>query len=171
MTWVIPSGQNSDHAQSNRGGGPTWVASIVNAIGNSKCKNADGSSYWASTAIFITWDDWGGWYDHEPPSILPLPEGDYQYGFRVPLIVVSAYTPARYIDNGRYDFGSMLRYLEHNFGVQEGALNFADARAANSLNSFFNLTQAPRPFVSIGAPMDASYFLNDRAAPIDPDDE
>ena len=72
-------------------GGPSWVASIVDAVGTSKCKNPDGSSYWDSTAIIITWDDWGGWYDHEPPRIEPYPQGGYQKGFRVPLIVVSAY--------------------------------------------------------------------------------
>ena len=94
VSWVIPGGQNSDHAgDPNNTGGPAWVAAIVNAIGNHpSCPN--GEVYWHNTAILITWDDWGGWYDHEPPTILPLPQGDYQYGFRVPLIVVSAYTPA-----------------------------------------------------------------------------
>ena len=49
-------------------------------------------------------------------------------GFRVPLIVVSAYTPAGYIHNGKEDFGSVIRFVEHNFGIPEGALTFADAR-------------------------------------------
>src|ERR1035438_1299887 len=79
------AGQNSDHANDNDGGGPSWVASIVNGIGHSAtCDNNKG--YWKNTAIVITWDDWCGWYDHEPPMILPFPEGGYQYGFRVPLI-------------------------------------------------------------------------------------
>ena len=141
MTWVIPTGQNSDHpVKIASTGGPSWVASIVNAIGQSPCKNPDGSSYWNSTAIFITWDDWGGWYDHEPPTLLSLPnagQGDYQYGFRVPLLVVSAYTPLGYINNGRHDFGSILRFVEHNFGIPEGALNFADARATNRSHRLF----------------------------------
>jgi phospholipase C len=171
VTWIIPTGQNSDHADDNNGGGPSWVASLVNAIGNSKCKNPDGSSYWASTAIFIAWDDWGGWYDHEAPVVLSQPEGDYQYGFRVPLIVVSAYTPAAYIDNTRYDFGSILRYIELNFGIPNGALNFADARSANDLSDFFILSHAARPFVTINASKDAEYFLNDQSPPTDPDDD
>jgi phospholipase C len=171
VTWANPTAANSDHALSNRGGGPSWVASIVNAIGNSTCKNPDGSSYWNSTAIFITWDDWGGWYDHEPPTLLPLPQGDYQYGFRVPLIVVSAYTDAGYIDNKRYDFGSILRYIERNFGIAEGALLFADARATNNLTPFFHLKQLPRPFVPISAPLSASHFLLDKTPPADPDDD
>jgi phospholipase C len=171
LSWVTPTGQNSDHAQVNTGGGPSWVASIVNAIGESKCKNADGTSYWDSTAILITWDDWGGWYDHEPPTILPGAQGDYQYGFRVPLIAVSAYTSAGMIDNTRYDFGSILRFVEHNFGVSEGILNFADERSDSSLIDFFDTRLLPRPFVPVLATKDADYFLNDTTPPSDPDDD
>jgi phospholipase C len=169
VSWVVPTGANSDHAASNDGGGPSWVASIVNAVGNSKTCD-DNTGYWANTAIFITWDDWGGWYDHEPPIILAQPQGDYQYGFRVPLIVVSAYTPAS-INNVRHDFGSILRFIEHNFDMQEGALNFADARATSDLSGFFNLNRAPRPFQTISAEKDASFFLNDTRPPTDPDDD
>jgi len=171
LSWVTPTGQNSDHPGANRGGGPSWVASIVNAIGNSKCTNADGSRYWDSTAILVTWDDWGGWYDHEPPTILAQPEGDYQYGFRVPFLFISAYTPAGFIDNGRHDFGSIVRFAEHNFGVREGILDFADARAHDDLSTFFNLQARPRPFVAIPARLPAEYFLNDHTPPTPPDDE
>ena len=174
MIWVIPIGQNSDHPNSTgtSTGGPSWVASIVNAIGESSCKNSDGSSYWDSTAIFITWDDWGGWYDHEPPTLLSLPnegQGDYQYGFRVPLLVVSAYTPRGYVNNDRHDFGSILRFVEHNFGIQEGALNFADARATTNLTPFFKWNKPPRAFKHIAAPLGADYFLNDKS-PMEPPD-
>ena len=170
VSWVIPTGQNSDHAASNDGGGPSWVTAIVNAIGNSTaCDSSTG--YWKNTAIVITWDDWGGWYDHEPPTILPKPGGDYQYGFRVPLIVVSAYTPVGYIDNQRYDFGSILRFVQHNFGITEGSLNFADARATNDLTSFFQLSAAPRPYKTITAPKTANFFLHDRRKATDPDDQ
>jgi len=171
LSWVIPTGQNSDHPGDNRGGGPSWVASVVNAIGSSKCTNADGSRYWDSTAILVTWDDWGGWYDHEPPTILAQPEGDYQYGFRVPLIFISAYTPAGFIDNGRHDFGSIIRFAEHNFGAEEGILGFSDARAQDDLSTFFDLQSRPRPFLTIPARLSAEYFLNDHTPPTDPDDE
>ena len=170
VSWVIPTGVNSDHAAANDGGGPSWVASIANAIGSSTtCDNNTG--YWTNTAIFITWDDWGGWYDHEPPTILAQPQGDYQYGFRVPLIVVSAYTPSGYISNARHDFGSILRFIEHNFGVSEGALHFADARAQNNLTEFFNLNTAPRPFQNIITEKDAAFFLMDMRPATDPDDD
>ena len=69
LTWVTPTAANSDYAELNKDGGPSWVASVVNAIGNSKCTDTVGHytlSYWQDTAIFITWDDWGGWYDQNP---------------------------------------------------------------------------------------------------------
>jgi phospholipase C len=170
VSWVVPTGANSDHASVNDGGGPSWVAAIVNAIGASTaCDNNGG--YWQDTAIFITWDDWGGWYDHETPTFLAQPEGDYQYGFRVPLVVVSAYTPAGYIDNQRHDFGSLLRFIERNFGVPMGALNFADARAKNDLGAFFYPGLAPRSFQNISAPKSANFFLHDKRKATDPDDD
>jgi phospholipase C len=170
VSWVIPTGANSDHARSNDGGGPSWVTSIVNAVGQSTACDNDGG-YWKNTAIFITWDDWGGWYDHESPTVLAQPEGDYQYGFRVPLVVVSAYTAAGYINNERHDFGSILRFVEQNFGIPEGALTFADARAKNNLRGFFDLNQPPRSFRTIAAPKSASFFLNDKRKATDPDDQ
>jgi phospholipase C len=170
VSWVIPSGANSDHADSNDGGGPSWVSSIVNALGNSSaCDNGHG--YWKDTAIVITWDDWGGWYDHEPPTFLAKPGGDYQYGFRVPLIFASAYTPAGYIDNDRHDFGSILRFIEHDFGIQEGSLNFADARAKDDLSAFYNLNAVPRLYVSVTAPKGAGFFLQDKRKPTAPDND
>jgi phospholipase C len=62
VSWVIPNGASSDHARITDGSGPSWVASVVNAIGN--------SPYWANTAIIITWDDWGGWFDHVAPKVI-----------------------------------------------------------------------------------------------------
>jgi phospholipase C len=171
VSWVIPTGQNSDHADTNTGGGPAWVSSIVNSVGQSACKNPDGSSYWNTTAIVITWDDWGGWYDHEPPTILAAPLNDYQYGFRVPMLFVSAYTTKGLINNQRHDFGSILRFIEHNFGIAEGALNFADARSKTDLSGFFNLKLSPRPFQTLAAPKSAAFFLNDKTPPTDPDDD
>ncbi len=171
VVWVNPTGPNSDHAgNSTFTGGPSWVASIVNAIGMSTCDS--GRGYWNNTAILITWDDWGGWYDHVRPPLLSVPQqgqGDYQLGFRVPLVVVSAYTPAGYVNNNRQDFGSILRFTERNFGIPQGALNFADKRAANNLGQFFRLTLPPRPFEVIAAPLDAEFFVNDDR-PMEPPD-
>jgi len=171
VSWVIPTGQNSDHPGGSSGG-PDWVASVVNALGNSPCTNSDGSSYWNTTAVIITWDDWGGFYDHASPTILGSPEGGYQFGFRVPLIFVSAYTPVGYINNISHDFGTVLRFIEHNFGLGEGALSFADARGTKTdLTRFYNLSNAPRKFVKIPTMKTAIDFLNDKTPPEDPDDD
>jgi phospholipase C len=176
VIWVIPTGQNSDHPGPNGNtGGPSWVSSIVNKIGTSTCKDMVGGktlTYWQDTAIFVTWDDWGGFYDHEPPTLLSVPQkgqGDYQYGFRVPLVVISAYTPKGYVDNRRHDFGSILRFIERNFGIVEGALNFADQRSTTDLIEFFDLNQLPRKFSLIPAPLGEQFFLNDKR-PMEPPD-
>ena len=168
VSWVIPSGGNSDHPGGSKGG-PDWVASVVNAVGESPCKNPDGSSYWNTTAIVITWDDFGGWYDHEPPTILNSPEGGYQLGFRVPLVFVSAYTPVGYIDNSRHDFGAVLRFIENNFNLGEGALHFADQRASTDLSSFYNFNNTPRKFQHIQSAQTALDFISDKTPPTAPD--
>src|SRR5215470_9347257 len=174
VSWVIPTGPNSDHPGGSSTGGPNWVASIVNALGESRCTdtiNGQSFTYWQDTAVVITWDDWGGFYDHERPTILASPEGSYQLGFRVPMIFVSAYTPAKYINNARHDFGSVLRFIEHNFDLGEGVLGFADKRATNNLASFYNLRRSPRTFISIPTSKTVTDFINDKTPPQDVDEE
>jgi phospholipase C len=156
VSWVIPSGLESDHALSNDGSGPSYVASIVNAIGS--------SSYWSNTAIIITWDDWGGWYDHVAPQIL----NSYEYGFRVPMIVVSPYAKPAYISQVTHDFGSILKFIETTYNLP--SLGNADA-TADDLSDCFNFNQTPIQFQTISAPLNASYFLNDKRPPTDPDDD
>ena len=156
VSWVIPTGQASDHAGFNDGSGPSWVASIVNAIGN--------SSYWAHTTIIITWDDWGGWYDHVAPQII----NSYEYGFRVPLIVVSPFAKPGYVSHVVHDFGSILKFIEKTFNLP--SLGYADA-TADDLSDCFNFTQKPVAFQMIRAAQGAQYFLHNRQIAIDPDDD
>jgi phospholipase C len=164
VSWVIPNGATSDHALQNDGSGPSWVASIVNAIGN--------SSYWSNTAIIITWDDWGGWYDHVPPPQVLVNCAQwgcgYVYGFRVPLIVVSPYAKAAYISHTQHDFGSILKFIENTFGLP--SLGYADAYA-DDLSDCFNFSQTPLKFRAIPAPLNAEHFLNDPRPSTDPDDD
>jgi phospholipase C len=169
VSWVIPDGRNSDHPGSTAGtGGPSWVGSIVNAIGTDKqCDQGEG--YWSDTAIVITWDDWGGWYDHVAPPVLKGPQGDYQYGFRVPLIVVSAWTPRAYVNNDRHDFGSILRFVEASFDIPEGALGFADARASGDLLGFFDFDHPARHYHVIRTALNADSFIHDARPPEPPD--
>jgi phospholipase C len=162
VSWVIPTGAESDHATANDGSGPSWVASIVNAIGN--------SPYWTNTVILIAWDDWGGWYDHVPPPIDPV-YGYYENGFRVPLIVVSAYTPAGYVSQQTHTFGSILKFVEKAFGlplIPPGT--FVDSRS-DDLSDFFNFTQPPRVFVPVPSPLQSEFFLHDHRRPTNPDNE
>jgi phospholipase C len=172
VSWVIPTGQNSDHAKDNNGNGPSWVTSIVNAIGSNPACGPSKEVYWQDTAIIITWDDWGGWYDHVAPTTLSGSQGTYQYGFRVPLVVVSAYTPQGYINNATHDFGSILRFIQAVFNgpTTEGALGFADKRATNDLRDFISLTAA-RSFTTINAPVKAAFFKNDKSPQLPPDDD
>jgi phospholipase C len=154
VSWVIPSRNNSDHPDWNTGGGPAWVTSIVDAVGN--------SAYWENTAIFITWDDWGGFWDHVPPT--PNTTGfcsSYCYGFRVPLVVVSAYTPAGYVDNTVHNFGSILNFVETNFAL--GSLGVIDQYSDNMLEFFSS------PSARAFSPVDprGSFDPDDRG---DPDD-
>jgi len=164
VTWVTPDGRASDHASLNNGSGPSWVASIVNAIGS--------SPYWADTAIFITWDDWGGWYDHvPPPKVLEDCKEwgcGYVYGFRVPLIVVSPYAKTSYISHVTHDFGSLLKFVEETFDLP--SLGYADAYA-DDFSDCFDFSQTATPFRKISAPITAQDFLNDKQPPIDPDDD
>ncbi len=155
VIWVIPSGQASDHP-GNNGSGPSWVVSIVNAIGN--------SPYWSNTAIFITWDDWGGFYDHVAPPIY----NSYEYGFRVPLIVVSPFARAHYVSHVTHDFGSILKFIEKTFNLP--SLGYADSRA-DDLSDCFDFNQAPPRFQTIAAPLKAQYFLDDQTPPTDPDND
>jgi phospholipase C len=163
VSWIIPNGLSSDHAASNDGTGPSWVASIVNAIGN--------SPYWANTAIIITWDDWGGWYDHVAPKVINdgVSWGSgYVYGFRVPLIVVSPYAKAAYISHSTHDFGSILKFIEVTFNLP--SLGYADG-PADDLSDCFSLTHSPITFHAIPAAHKAAYFINDKRPPTDPDDD
>ena len=150
MVWVTPMGEASDHANGGAYStlGPAWVASIINAVGNSKCQDAGSSTYWNDTAIIVTWDDWGGWWDHETPTISPSPFGGTERGYRVPLLVVSAYTRKHMIRNEQEDFSSITRFAEQNFGIPEGNLGLADARYTGDLHQFFPLTN-PRVFAPI----------------------
>ena len=160
VSWVIPTDQDSDHALGTDGSGPSCVASIVNAVGN--------SPYWKNTVVFILWDDWGGWYDHVKPPI-DATYGYYEYGFRVPLLVVSPYTPKGYVSQKQHDFGSILHFVETVFDL--GTIppgDFVDARA-DDLGDFFDFTKPPRPFTSITQPVPTSHFL-DRSRKMSPPD-
>jgi phospholipase C len=163
VSWVIPDGADSDHASTNNGCGPSWVTSIVNAIGNSQ--------YWSDTAIIITWDDWGGWYDHVAPTVVNNGTSwgsGYVYGFRVPLILISPYAKQAYISHVTHDFGSILKFVETTFHLP--SLGYADA-AADDLSDILTLSQTPTQFQTINAPPNDAQCKSDTSPAGDPDDD
>ena len=151
ITWITPpSWDSSDHPGLLGSKGPAWVTSLVNAVGASK--------FWKSTAIFVMWDDWGGWFDPVPPVY-----EDYDgLGFRVPLLVISPYARKGRVTHVQYETASVLRFIEDDFGL--GQLAASDARAndpANDLDAF-DFSQSPRKFSKIAGGKDA-IVLDSRA--------
>lgn len=132
VTWIVGAPGGSEHPPANVQAGASSVANdIVNALGR--------SPFWPSLACFVTWDDYGGFYDHVPP-----PQVDaFGYGFRVPCLVVSPYARAGFIDHQTNDHTSILKFIENRFGLQ--TLSSRDS-AANDLSEAFDFTGPPRAF-------------------------
>ncbi len=162
VSWVVPAYVNSDHAGSRSATGPQWVASIVNAIGESK--------YWNDTAIVVVWDEWGGWYDHVvPPQLKDPSTGAYEgLGYRIPLIVISPYAKTGYVSHRRHEIASSLHFIETTFGLP--SLGLADARA-DDLHDMFDFARKPAPFQPIPSTKKTSDFLSGRPSLEPPDDE
>ena len=156
VVWITPTAAASDHAGTTNGSGPSWVASVVNKIGQ--------STYWNNTAIFVTWDDWGGWYD----PIVPQIYNSYELGFRVPLIVISPYAKQHYISTVQHEFGSILKFTEETFNL--GSLGTTDVRS-DDLSDCFDFSKAPSKFQPITAPHRAAYFLKQLISTQEPDDD
>lgn len=140
VSWIIPNSDLSEHPPASVATGMNYVTGLVNAVMN--------SPEWNTTAIFIAWDDWGGFYDHvDPPKV-----DQYGLGIRVPGLVVSPYARQGYVDHKTYSFESWLRIVEERFGVypMTGRDN-----TANDMADAFDFTQQPRapvPLIAAGSP-------------------
>ncbi|MGB0080842.1 MAG: alkaline phosphatase family protein, partial [Terracidiphilus sp.] len=146
VTWIVPDWAHSDHPGSGTEG-PSWVASIINAIGN--------SPYWNSTAIFISWDDWGGWYDHvAPPKVDAMGPG-----FRVPLLIVSPYAKHAYITHHMHEASGFIAFIEHNFDL--GSLGTRDA-GTDAFSDCFDYTQQPSAFAPIPTRVSADRLVREK---------
>jgi phospholipase C len=152
VSWVTPDWYDSDHTGNNSDTGPSWVTAVVNAIGQ--------SPEWDSTAVFVTWDDWGGWYDNSPP-----PQKDFTgLGMRVPFLLISPYAKKGYVEHEQYEFASTLKFIEqtnHLPVIGPPSFGYTDTRAANLLD-MFDFTQKPRPYTVIHAKYPTKYFLNEK---------
>lgn len=129
VAYIVPSGA-SEHPPGSLQASQRFVRSLIQALMR--------SSYWHHSAFFVTYDDWGGWYDHVPPPQVD----DYGYGFRVPAFLVSPYAKRGFIDSTTYDFTSILKFIEENWDLQP--LAERDAQAT-SISNAFDFSQPPRP--------------------------
>jgi phospholipase C len=147
ITWITPTYENSDHPGVDSNTGPAWVASLVDAIGT--------SPFWNSSAIFIMWDDWGGWFDPVKPVFK-----DYDgLGFRVPLIMISPYAKQGSVTEVQYETSSMLRFMEDNFGLAPMAPSDTRANDPASDPNSFDFTQQPRKFQKFGGSRSNAYWI------------
>lgn len=162
VSWITPDGLNSDHpAEATKNHvaedhGPSWVASIVNAVGESR--------YWQSSAIVVLWDDWGGFFDHVPPPSYDVQGG---LGFRIPLIIISPYVKA-HVEHTQYETASVVKFIEENWGL--ASLHQEDQRAT-SIGTAFDFRQKPRPFKKIPAEEPKEFFLHQTPSGLPPDTE
>jgi phospholipase C len=130
VSWVIPSMQISEHPPYNVTWGADWTLAVIQAI--------EASPQWNHTAIFLTWDDYGGFYDNvAPPQI-----DQYGLSFRMPLLVISPYTREDYISNELGSFDSLLHMIEWRFGFTNYTAR--DGTAQLPL-SYFDFQATPRP--------------------------
>jgi phospholipase C len=130
VTWVTPRFELSDHPDYSLCHGENWSTQVVDAIMRSKM--------WKDTAIFVTWDDYGGFYDHVPP-----PDVDRMgFGFRVPLLLISPYAIDGKVSHEEGEFSSVLRFIEDNWNLRP-FLTGRD-RQATPMMSAFDFSQPPR---------------------------
>jgi len=149
---VLPNQSRSQHNNDSMLVGDNWIGQVVSAI--------QSGPDWASTAIFITYDDCGCFYDHVAP-----PPG---YGIRVPMVIVSPYA-IQGDDPNTASFASLLAFTEHTFGLDP--LGTEDATAYDYANAF-NYARGPRlaPFDAVVSPIPAASLRAMREHPADPDD-
>jgi phospholipase C len=149
VSWIVPSNPVSDHPPAALSAGQAYVTTLINTI--------MASPDWNSTAIFLAWDDWGGFYDHvQPPNV-----DENGYGLRVPSLVISPYAKKGFIDHQTLSFDAYVKFIEDLFlggqrldpandgrpdprpDVRENVAQLGDLR------NDFDFTQPPRPPVML----------------------
>ncbi|MDE3179576.1 MAG: hypothetical protein KGM47_07935 [Acidobacteriota bacterium] len=136
VSWVYAPGGLSEHPLDNVTQGMSWTVAQVNAV-------VEGG-LWPETAIFITWDDWGGYYDHvSPPQVEQWTDGtQFRYGSRTGCLALGPYAKGGHISSVLCSHVSLLKFCEETFGVP--ALNSRDGNA-NGMDDCFDFTQKPAP--------------------------
>jgi phospholipase C len=130
VTWITPRFEVSEHPEYSFCHGENFSTQVIDAVMN--------SDMWKDTAIFVTWDDYGGFYDHVPPPQVD----DFGFGIRVPMLVISPYSIDGKVSGELGEFSSVLRFIEDNWGLNQ--LTKRD-RQATPMMSAFDFHQDPRP--------------------------
>ena len=130
VTWAVPHFQLSDHPPSSSAFTHNWVMDVVDALMR--------SDLWEHTVLFLTWDEWGGFYDHVPPPQLDVTG----LGFRVPLLTISPYTRRGLIDDELGEFSTPLRFISDNWGLPYLTPRIAKA---HDMEHVFDFRSDPRP--------------------------
>jgi phospholipase C len=145
VSWVVPDQSHSDHPPANIHAGQSYVTNLINTVMN--------GPNWNSTAIFLTWDDWGGFYDHVVPPYVDT----NGYGIRVPSLVISPYARRGFVDHQTLSFDAFNKFIEDDFllgqrldpttdGRPDPRVSVRDAMAhLGNLSADFDFNQAPRP--------------------------
>jgi phospholipase C len=145
VSWVVPNQRVSEHPPGRVSAGQAYVTSVINAI----MRSPD----WSSTAIFLSWDDWGGFYDH----VVPPHVDESGYGLRVPGLVISPYARHNFIDHQTLSHDAYLKFIENDFLGGQRINPATDGRpdprpdvresspTLGSLEADFNFNQPPTP--------------------------
>jgi phospholipase C len=159
VSWIVPSQKSSEHPPGLVSLGEAWVTDIVNAV----MSGPD----WKSTAIFVTWDDWGGFYDHVRP---PRVDAD-GYGLRVPGLVISPYARRGMVDHQTLSFDAYIKFIEDDFLAGDRIDPATDGRPDSrpdvrenlrllgDLRRDFDFSQPPRAPLLL-APCPATYVFH-----------
>ncbi|MGB7846898.1 MAG: alkaline phosphatase family protein [Candidatus Acidiferrum sp.] len=143
VSWVLPPEGAGEHPPESSCKGENWTVQVLNAVMQ--------SPEWNSTAVFITWDDYGGLYDHVPP-----PQVDrLGLGPRAPLLIISPFAKRGYVSHTVYEQSSLLKFVERRYHLQP--LTTRDIAASDMLDSF-DFSQPPQP----------PLILAPRACPVEP---
>ena len=149
VSWVTPSQTNSEHPPASVHEGQAWVTNLINSV----MSGPD----WNSTAIFLSWDDWGGFYDH----VVPPTVDKNGYGLRVPALVISPYAKQGFVDHQLLSHDAYLKFIEDDFlggaRLDPGTDGRPDPRPTvretvpklGDLTQDFDFKQSPRPPVTL----------------------
>ena len=152
VSWVVPNEASSEHPPARVSTGEAYVTTLVNAV--------MASSAWRSTAIFLAWDDWGGFYDHVAPPVVDA----NGYGLRVPGLVISPYAKQGYVDHQTLSFDAYVKFIEDVFLSGERLNPATDGRwdprptvretvpILGDLRGDFDFSQSPRPALLLQVP-------------------